>query len=344
MPAGILQNRFVEVNTYGRITAWHQIGQVHTPGLLPSEAIRNIGDGLNIRMQQAGYFDLQRDQWTAVPGQFALVRDQLEGETFDQWLNWVSGAYRMVSAMKLFSMLDGIAKYWPLETAGILDNGATAWALFNVDEPMDVGGDKYQTYFAVADHTDGKRGLETFFTTVRIVCKNTYDIAIGGAEVLGTVRHDKNVEQNTVDTLNLMAKFGTKRSEVIEAFERMRVRHLSQAEIQEMIEQALPLPTTPKLLEQAAIREIQSSVLDRKTREHQTKVVRRERERAQVYLELARFNKEQPAQKDTPLAVMQAVAAWADHFYLREASGASAVFGKRADAKIRAYQQAIALV
>jgi phage/plasmid-like protein (TIGR03299 family) len=84
------------------------------------------------------------------------------------------------------------------ETAGVLKDGAICWVLLKVDEPYQVVGDDSPIYpFITVNWThDGSGALRCAATDVRIVCFNTYSMAMGKAEREGrefTFRHTKNV-------------------------------------------------------------------------------------------------------------------------------------------------------
>jgi phage/plasmid-like protein (TIGR03299 family) len=66
-----------------------------------------------------------------------------------------------------------------METAGMLREGATYWALAKADDSFDVGGgDVVLPYLLLATSCDGTLSNVAQFTTTRVVCNNTLTVAV----------------------------------------------------------------------------------------------------------------------------------------------------------------------
>lgn len=84
------------------------------------------------------------------------------------------------------------------ESAGSIKGGAHVWALAYLDEPVSIANDDTSSYpyLALTNAHDGTGACKVFFTTVRIVCWNTYSAAIADAERAKrafTFRHTGNM-------------------------------------------------------------------------------------------------------------------------------------------------------
>lgn len=69
---------------------------------------------------------------------------------------------------------------WQIETMGSLRGGRKIWGLANIGEEATLaGGDKVKGYLLAATACDGSMASEFMFTSVRVVCANTLQIALG---------------------------------------------------------------------------------------------------------------------------------------------------------------------
>lgn len=67
-----------------------------------------------------------------------------------------------------------------LETAGVLKEGRKLWALAKTgQETVLKGGDKVKAYLLLATSCDGTLATTAQFTSVRVVCHNTLQLAVG---------------------------------------------------------------------------------------------------------------------------------------------------------------------
>lgn len=90
------------------------------------------------------------------------------------------------------------------ETAGSVKGGANVWALVFLDEPVEVAGDDSESYpfLALLNAHDGSGACKALFTTIRIVCWNTYNAASMQGDRSGlqyVFRHTKGAKQRVAD-------------------------------------------------------------------------------------------------------------------------------------------------
>lgn len=133
-------------------------------------------------------------EYVEVEGKRIVVRDDTHAA-----LGVVSDGYSLVShkqmgeiAQALLDAGEGSLKF---ETAGSLKGGANVYLLVYLDEPATIAGDDTETYpyLALTNAHDGSGALRAMFTSVRIVCWNTYSAAEAAADKRGgnllTFRH-----------------------------------------------------------------------------------------------------------------------------------------------------------
>lgn len=109
-------------------------------------------------------------------------------DTLDS-LSVVSKRYKVVQPKDVLGFYRDLVSVggFELETAGVLKGGKKLWALARTgQEIMLSGNDKVAAYLLLATSCDGSLATTAQFTSVRVVCNNTLQMAVG--ESRGAVR------------------------------------------------------------------------------------------------------------------------------------------------------------
>lgn len=104
-------------------------------------------------------------------------------------LSVVSKRYKVVQPKDVLGFYRDLVSVggFELETAGVLKGGKKLWALAKTgQEIMLAGGDKVKAYLLLATSCDGSLATTAQFTSVRVVCNNTLQMAVGATK--GAVR------------------------------------------------------------------------------------------------------------------------------------------------------------
>jgi phage/plasmid-like protein (TIGR03299 family) len=104
-------------------------------------------------------------------------------------LSVVSKRYKVVQPKDVLGFYKDLVSVggFELETAGILKGGKKLWALAKTgQETILAGGDKVKAYLLLATSCDGSLATTAQFTSVRVVCNNTLQMAVGVSK--GAVR------------------------------------------------------------------------------------------------------------------------------------------------------------
>lgn len=104
-------------------------------------------------------------------------------------LSVVSKRYKIVQPHDVLGFYRDLVSVsgFELETAGVLKGGKKLWALARTgDEMMLSGMDKVKGYLLLATSCDGSLATTAQFTSIRVVCNNTLQMAVG--DNLGAVR------------------------------------------------------------------------------------------------------------------------------------------------------------
>lgn len=164
-------------------TPWHGLGQALTPDASIDTWTKEAGFDWEVKKGAITYE--VRDEEDApvrlqkVPNRWALYRSDT-GEP----LSVMSSNYQITQPREVMDFFRELTEAggFKMETAGMLRNGSTYWALAKADDSFDVGGgDRVLPYLLLATSCDGTLSNTAQFTTVRVVCNNTLSLAVGNA-------------------------------------------------------------------------------------------------------------------------------------------------------------------
>jgi len=174
MVANLFGNRF-----YGnREPAWHKLG-------FTSDVDRNAQEALGI----LGSYWIEKRPITVYlnetnqeVGDYALVRSPVPDDPKEKIFGYCTKQYTIVQPDMICQLFDDNVKDQPVETLGMLGHGEKIFLTWTLPQDIDVKGDKVKTYGFVACGYDGKFGASLSLVTTRVVCQNTFSIAINESE------------------------------------------------------------------------------------------------------------------------------------------------------------------
>jgi phage/plasmid-like protein (TIGR03299 family) len=236
----------VESMMYAGEVPWHGLGTyVGDNPVLAEEAI------------QAASLD-----WEVVkaPGFAAVTVGEEEFEAAaDDWyftvrtsdkkvLGAVKGKYRVLQNRAAFEFMDTLAGdhgFMQYHTAGSLKDGRVVWMLAEVLNYMiePVPGDVTKPYVLLVNGHDGNTPLKALFTTVRVVCQNTLNLALSqsGARDGVTIRHTGKMSEKLKEAKKV---FGYAQAEVEayqEVAQRLARKRASDKMLEGMLDELFPL-------------------------------------------------------------------------------------------------------
>jgi phage/plasmid-like protein (TIGR03299 family) len=313
--------------------AWHKLGRVIAEAATSAEAIRLAG------------LDWEVAQWTLMAcgpttaehpaGRYAPCTGTVANVRTDTGavLGVVSRDYRVFQNREAFDFMDaivgeGLARY---ETAGALKGGRRVWMLAKMPQDIRVTGDDVvRPYLLLTNSHDGSMALRMIPTTVRVVCANTLNLALGRAksgEGL-TIRHCESLEGRVREA---RAKLGLLTERVEQFADEARLLAacpLNDRQARGYFEQFFPtrpaavaapatLPTEVSLDAILEAQQGQASLVDQLLANHQEELSRTERRNARILESLlesyhGRAN-EALGIEGTAWAAYNSVSAWADH-------------------------------
>jgi phage/plasmid-like protein (TIGR03299 family) len=222
----------VETMFYTREKPWHGLGTRVEEAPASADALRLAG--LDWQVVQEPIFT---DLGEMITGYKANVRDSDR-----KVLGVVSDRYRIVQNQEAFSFTDTLlgsgVRY---ETAGSLQDGRKVWLLARLPREYIISGERISPYLVFSNTHDGSGAVKVALTPVRVVCNNTLNLALQTAKRSWSMIHTGNISdkiQEAKDTLfmaeNYMENLGKE-------FELLRKQKITDAQLNEYIEQLLPL-------------------------------------------------------------------------------------------------------
>lgn len=168
---------------------WHGLGTV-TPDVLTAEEAMIIAElDWEVTAQPVFAFMPQYEElYIEIPGKKVMVRES-DGSIYEI----VSDRYVPIQNAKAFEFFDqlvdnGDAKY---ETAGSLKGGRVVFMTAKVDREILIGGvDPVDLYLVLTTSHDGSMALTAMKTPVRVVCKNTLNLALSGHQAQWKLKHE----------------------------------------------------------------------------------------------------------------------------------------------------------
>lgn len=163
-------------NVYSlRKQMWHGKGTVSEVEQTAEEVIATM-DAVSYELRP---FSIKLNGKTYKESDYGIVRISADGEAL---LGHTKGRYNITQPARYAEIFDeNVGK--PVETLGFLGKKAEkmfiTWQLPN----LDVHGDEIETFGFLAVGYDGKFGEKVILTNVRVVCQNTWGMAIAGTEV-----------------------------------------------------------------------------------------------------------------------------------------------------------------
>ncbi|WP_124083877.1 DUF932 domain-containing protein [Burkholderia gladioli] len=132
----------------------------------------------------------------AFPDQKVLYRSDNELP-----LSVVSARYQVVQPRQILEFYRDLTEIggFELETAGVLKEGRKLWALAKTGQSgLLKGKDKITGYLLLATACDGTLATTAQFTSVRVVCNNTLQIALGDSTGVVKVQHRSQFDAQAV--------------------------------------------------------------------------------------------------------------------------------------------------
>jgi len=244
----------VESMMYTKEVPWHGLGTyVGEEAILSEEAI--VKAGLDWKVEKVpviGLYDDGSEIHECMTDDFFFnVRT-----TDKKVLGAVQGRYTVLQNAEAFEFMDTLAGPKNLvryHTAGSLKGGRNIWMLAEVMgltvEP--VPGDPTTPYILLVNGHDGRMPLKALFTSVRVVCQNTLNLALQTAEGGITIRHTGNMMEKIDEAKKILGFARTEAEKYKELADHLVKVAMSDDDFESFLDSLIPLaedkPNTKRL-------------------------------------------------------------------------------------------------
>lgn len=188
----------VEQMAYVEATPWHGLGN-QLPANQPIEVWQQQA-GMNWSIKETPVlFNVSDEGGLHVKGH-ADSKVLFRSDTHAP-LSVVSKRYKVVQPHDVLEFYRDLTEAggFQLETAGVLKEGRKLWALAKTgQETMLRGGDQVKAYLLLATSCDGTLCTTAQFTSVRVVCQNTLQLAVGDSTGAVKVPHSTRFDPRLV--------------------------------------------------------------------------------------------------------------------------------------------------
>ena len=350
MPASIFGDRFIGFKE----PAWHGLGKVFTDRenlsvtdavamadvnfeihKVPNYARVPVGDGfLNIETKS-----------------FSIMREPTHDSPEWKVLSTVGKDWTPIQIGDLAKMLDPLTDRYGVETVGAIGQGEKIFITLDAGQSK-IAGEDHRLFYLVTDHRDGAGALNIAFTPVRVVCQNTLTVGLSSAKVSASLTHHASIKEDAQWYTALFAQMLNAKETVTATMNHLaEVGRVDEKAIKGIINSAYRQASKPRKLTLSqdikpddVPAKVWSMLLNDK--KHWVEEYEKRQAGVQVLRDAAWdrfevFNDEFSRLAYTPWAGWQAVVECEDYRRGHSDAMGSPIFGDRAEAKARAFSEAL---
>ena len=164
----------LETGMFVRLPAWHELGNVIQYDPNTYEAYEVAGLNWTVSKQRLGFRDNFGNYHET--DSYGLVRDK-----DNAFYGVCKDKYQIFQNKEAFDWARPLveSELFKWESAGALKDGRNCWILLNSGEREIIKGDALRNYLLMAWSHDGQRSITIQPTSIRVVCENTLNAALG---------------------------------------------------------------------------------------------------------------------------------------------------------------------
>ena len=178
----------VDTMMYTGADPWHRIGTKLDNPATAEEAITAAGLDWQVRLERTFTRNLKGD--LVELDNRAIVREDTESV-----FAVVGNRYSPLQNADAFSFFDAVvgAGEAIYHTAGSLKGGRLIWILAKLPDDIGIGGDTAEKYIMLSNSHDGSRAVDMRFCVRRVICWNTFKMAVHNDELNVRLRHTGDI-------------------------------------------------------------------------------------------------------------------------------------------------------
>ena len=216
--------------------AWHGLGKVTKNALNPFAALREAGLEWEVLESDAitGVFGAGDEAEFRVSTDSAKVLIRSDDKSV---LGVVGPDYVPFQNQQLAELADGLRKATDgvaeVESAGSIRGGRRVWMLLR-GKSVEFGapGDETVPYLFLANGHDGSLALKAIPTGIRVVCSNTFHLALGARRNALSFRHTLNLNARVDDLARAIKAWDATIAQGADVAKRMAAKPVSREQVQ----------------------------------------------------------------------------------------------------------------
>lgn len=189
-----------------------------------------------LNLQKHGGHIYGKDAYAPCENAYATYRTD-----FNIPLGIVKNKFTPVQNTEAFAFFDNaIGKNRAIwQTAGFFGNGERIFVSAKLPDNILVNGDPVENYLVFTNNHDGNGGVKILFTPIRVVCQNSLNAAIRGANNYISFRHTNNVHSKINVAQEILGISQVKTKELNEYYNFLSTIKMTDDEVMEYITQTV---------------------------------------------------------------------------------------------------------
>lgn len=181
--------------------------------------------------------------FVAEPGHHRIIRDDTGGT-----LHVAKTSWELITIADMGEVIEALAGAGAkIDTAGSVRDGKGVFATILLDEPFQIPGDKSQTLpmMALTNTFDGQGSLRAGYTSIRVVCANTFGASEAEQDRHGhtfVFRHTKNWRERVDDAKAAISGLREDTTRYVEAMTHLAEMRVTPVMTEQFVRSFIPTP------------------------------------------------------------------------------------------------------
>lgn len=156
-------------------------------------------------------------------------------------LGIVTDKYQVIQNREAFEFVNDLFNEGvQVETAANLQGGRKSWLLAKMPDAYKILDDEIEPYFLLINSHDGSSGFKIAITPIRVVCRNTLNLALKNAQRIWSGKHTLKLQARMSEAQEIMLNVKHYMSELNKTAEELQLKRLSGKKVMNMLNSILP--------------------------------------------------------------------------------------------------------
>lgn len=231
----------------GTASAWHSLGIVDSAILTATDGM-NRG-GMNYDIHKVPLTAIMPDGTQIPTSVYGLMREPVTADP--QWrdMGTCGGDYDFWQNRDVSDRIDMLSEstQWSFSTCGVLAKGATYFVCLDMGR-SGIAGEDYDRFFTYIETRDGKTRSWGLVSRIRVVCRNTCNLALKSASGKIGIRHDTEYKSTADWAMDIVAKANRSGESVDAALNLLAQIGMDDEKISSLLSAIAPMPEMPAIL------------------------------------------------------------------------------------------------